>query len=268
MIHHPIPSFSVGGGWTLSHSKNGMLLTMPIFGTFFQRREKRRKKNAEKKYFLRQPSNEAGGFALFVHAKNEKEKKLAPCASSSPTPLPGEVRTTRSKSTDARKERKNRHRSQPHTPSLVNNPTIIIVINYLCYFIYILLDGMIAVVLIVGVLQPIISLTITKILHEALPEKAIKQRSYYIAYWVMLCLPRPHGQLFHTFPDWGESGKYLPIFFLPFRFAHTYIYHRVCCLLFSSGGGAVDTIAFGPLGLALGKMTEGEYLLHMYSSYI
>lgn len=130
--------------------------------------------------------------------KNEKEKKTGPLCFFFPHP-PSRRGEDNPEQTYRRAQRKkNRHRSQPHTPSLVNNPTIIIVINYLCYFIYILLDGMIAVVVIVGVLQPIISLTITRILHEALPEKAIKQRSYYIAYWVMLCLPRPHGQLFHT----------------------------------------------------------------------
>lgn len=57
MIHHPTPSFSVGGGW---HSILGMLLTLIFFffldfKTSFSNKKREKIKGKKNVYFLLQP---------------------------------------------------------------------------------------------------------------------------------------------------------------------------------------------------------------------
>ena len=132
MIHHPTPSFSVGGGW---HSILGMLLTLIFvffffldFKTSFSDKKREKIKGKKNVYFAPAPSvKKQGIFALFVHAKKKKKKKKKTA--------PLFLRTTRSKSRDARKGKSDRSQSPPTPPSSNILPHSLLIT--LCYFIYI-----------------------------------------------------------------------------------------------------------------------------------
>ena len=75
MIHHPTPSFSVGGGW---HSILGMLLTL-IFFFFLDFKTSFNDKKREKcVFFAPAPSVKAGNFCIVRPCKKKKKKKKKP----------------------------------------------------------------------------------------------------------------------------------------------------------------------------------------------